>query len=80
MLKCCVCHKTDEELSPNGDLRPYGPGGQPICHACAMSTPELEAVAMSQLNKRMNAIEAAGKTVCIGNDLYGVQPFESEES
>ena len=41
--KCCQCGKTNKQLhSDNDDLRPYGPDGAPICHACAHSTEELE--------------------------------------
>jgi hypothetical protein len=41
---CELCGLIDE-------CRPYGPRGEEICFKCAMSTPEMEAVARKQMER-----------------------------
>jgi len=79
-LRCCECGRTNEQLAPSDDVRPYGPGGQPICHACAMSTPELRAIAKRAIDGAFDRIEAAGDVAVIGDDLYGVEPLKKRDS
>lgn len=43
---CHLCGAGDREL------RPYGPGGSPICYPCATGTPEREREAEMQFSKR----------------------------
>ena len=50
---CCHCGTTDAEL------RPYGPGGAPICFPCIKSTPEREEAAHNALGALMEAAGAA---------------------
>jgi len=65
---CCVCGgKQNLSEGPDGklvrELRPYGPGGKPICFPCAMGDPSRKAEAERQL---MSAIGGAGDVVEIG--------------
>ena len=66
---CYSCGPTEREL------RPYGPGGAPICHPCMKADPEREKAASQVYIGKL--IEAAGQsnngTVVIGAE-DGPQP------
>lgn len=51
---CHYCGSTDEEL------RPYGPGGEPLCFPCMMADPEREAAAGRAYMAQLDAAEAIG--------------------
>ena len=78
-LRCCYCNRIEAELPPNDDLRPYGPGGQPTCYACAMETPERAKVAEGRLAAKFAEIEAAGDIPATASFFYGVQPMRRRD-
>lgn len=57
---CCTCGHAELprslDLAGNSELRPYGPGGAPICFACAMR-PENRAETDRQFNRRLATAE-----------------------
>lgn len=53
MSGCCYCGTTES------DLRPYGPGGRPVCFPCMKAKPEREAQAHKALGALIGAAEAA---------------------
>lgn len=55
---CCFCNC-------QGDLRNYGPEGQPICYTCA-SLPENIVEAERQFKKVMHEIEQEADVIVIG--------------
>jgi len=65
---CCVCGEPErgDALDPTGehDLRPYGPGGQPICWLCA-SKPEREEETNRQIGAAFDAISDRGEIPAI---------------
>jgi hypothetical protein len=81
---CCVCSRPaqPEDQDPLGrhDLRPYGPGGAPICHECA-TRPEHEAASRAQFHALMDAAETAaaqgGKVIVLSTD--GPRAIDAEE-
>jgi hypothetical protein len=81
---CCVCSQPEqpEDQDPRGrhDLRPYGPGGAPICYDCA-TRPEHEAAANAQFHALMDAAEATaaqdGKVIVLSTD--GPRAIGAEE-
>lgn len=60
------CYKCKQNERPNGkfdpkrELRPYGPGGQLVCHECAFATPEDVAITEGSFYAQMEAAEAVG--------------------
>ena len=58
---CYYCGKEKE-------LRPYGPGGAPVCFACAMDTPDRKAEAEQEFKSRLRDAASAGEMVMIGTD------------
>jgi hypothetical protein len=46
-----ICHYCNEE----GDTRPYGPGGSPVCHPCITSDPERNKAAQEAFNAQVFA-------------------------
>ena len=81
---CCVCSRPEqpEDQDPRGrhDLRPYGPGGAPICYECA-TQPEHEAAALTQFHALMDAAEVAaaagGKVIVFSTE--GPRALGAEE-
>lgn len=81
---CCVCSRPEQPVDqdPRGrhDLRPYGPGGAPICFECA-TRPEHEAAAWAQFHALMDAAEdtaaQGGKVVVLSTD--GPRAIGAEE-
>lgn len=65
LQRCYVCG------DPN-DLRPYGKGGQPICHPCANNDPERKAEAHRQVDE---AIRRAGPVPAY-DPARGFIPFD----
>lgn len=64
---CCVCGRApDRTLNERGkftvELRPYGPGGAPICFECATATPEAEAQIKGAFGALLDAAQAASPT------------------
>lgn len=53
MSGCYYCGTTEAEL------RPYGPGGSPLCFACMKADPEREAEAGRNLEAQLDAAQAA---------------------
>lgn len=52
------CYKCDQLNGPKErELRPYGPGGQPICYECASATPETDAAAMAEFGRQLDAAD-----------------------
>ena len=57
---CCYCATTDAEL------RPYGPGGDPICFPCMKASPERERQAESAMGTLIEASGAIGDPLIVG--------------
>lgn len=78
--RCCVCNRAeDRSVDPETnkfrcELRPYGPGGKPICFQCAMSSPERTAEARSAMRR---SLEAVGDAVVL--DDHGFRAATPEE-
>lgn len=75
---CCVCGRSkDKTLDERGkftvELRPYGPGGQPICFECATATPEAKEQAKRAFFAILNGAQAMGGGVASITD-HGVEP------
>lgn len=67
---CHYCGTTAREL------RPYGPGGSPVCFPCMMETPEREEAAGAAFGALLGANAAvSGGPVAIGTE-EGPVPFE----
>lgn len=69
---CHYCGSTEQEL------RPYGPGGGPVCFGCAMSDPERKAETERNYEVLLNAAEAIGPIATVGTTA-GPQPMTVEE-
>lgn len=69
---CHYCQSTTEEL------RPYGPGGKPICHPCMKTSPEREAAAESALGTLLDAAGAMTGVVAVGTE-NGPQPVTVDD-
>lgn len=50
----------------SSDLRPYGPGGAPVCFDCAMSSPERAAEAEANFGALLEASDAIGDPLIVG--------------
>lgn len=61
-------------------LRPYGPGGSPICFACIKASPEREEAAALVYGALLDAADAISPSglVTIGEES-GPRPFDPEE-
>jgi hypothetical protein len=81
---CCVCSRPEqpEDQDPRGhhDLRPYGPGGAPICYDCA-TQPDHEAAALAQFHALLDAAEdtaaQGGKVIVLSTE--GPRALGAEE-
>lgn len=60
------------------DLRPYGPGGEFVCFACA-TTPERNDETAGRFLSLLDANQAIAPVVVIGTE-EGPQPFDMGES
>lgn len=69
---CCDCGKP-------GDLRPYGPGGAPICFDCMKATPEREALAHAAFGAQMQAAAAISPIGAIMLTSEGPEPLFDED-
>ena len=75
---CCACGRAeDHTLNERGkftvELRPYGPGGAPICFECATSTPEAEEQAKRAFHAILDGATAMGGGIATLTD-HGVEP------
>ena len=64
-----ACHYCGQQ----GDLRPYGPRGEMICHPCMKADPEREAEAKRQFFAQL---EASGPTPLLDGSEVGPYPVE----
>lgn len=67
---CHYCGITDE-------LRPYGPGGTPICFNCMKASPEREAAAGSAFMAVLDANAAVSPVGVAAITDDGVIPFDA---
>lgn len=82
---CCVCGRAEDRTLNERqrftvELRPYGPGGAPICHECAFATPEAKAQTERSFAALLGAAEAASPTgtAVIGHGhSAGPDPFDA---
>lgn len=72
---CYYCGPTDREL------RPYGPGGSPICFPCMKASPEREEAAKQAFGALLDGSAAISPTgvVAIG-ESDGPRPFDPREA
>lgn len=57
-----------------GDLRPYGPRCAMVCFACAMATPEREAITSQTFAVQLHA---AGPVAVLDGTEVGPYPFSA---
>ena len=69
--RCVYCGSTTAEL------RPYGPGGAPLCHLCMKATPEREAAAGAAFLALLDANEALSPTATTVLTSSGPAPFDA---
>lgn len=62
MDACYNCGTTEKEL------RPYGPGGKPVCFDCAFATPEAQAQTEGAFDALLDAVIAVSPVVFIGTE------------
>ncbi len=79
-LRCYVCNKTNQELKPEDDLRPYGVNGQPICCTCAKTDPIRWTEAQKRINMRLNEIFGRGGIPVISDNAYTIEDLREKES
>lgn len=75
-MNCCKCGRLGESAG-GGELRPYGPGGAPICFDCA-TRPENQAAAEAVFGTLLDAAMAmspVGSAVIGAELVYGPQPL-----
>jgi hypothetical protein len=83
-MGCHYCGRDeDHTLNERGkmtvELRPYGPGGAPICFECATATPEREAQADAAFGALLSANEAVSPVgVAMIGASDGPVPFDPE--
>lgn len=84
--RCYACGRaTDRTLDERGkftvELRPYGPGGSWVCHACANATPERREEWQAAFSTLIGASEAVSSigVAAIGQEA-GPVPFEPNET
>lgn len=73
---CCKCGRAnDRTLNERGkftvELRPYGPGGAPICFECATATPEAEARTAAAFGALLDAHDALPGVTTLSVDGLG---------
>ena len=74
MIACCHCGTTEQ-------LRPYGPGGAPICFACAQASPERKAETEAAMAAIFNASAAMSDIgAVLLHSESGFHPFTSADA
>ena len=73
MSGCCYCGTTDDLL------RPYGPGGAPLCFPCLKSTPEREAQAGAAFGALLDANAAMSPTGAVVLNDPELRPLQPDE-
>lgn len=73
---CCKCGRSaDRTLTGRGkftvELRPYGPGGAPICFQCATATPEAEQATKDAFGALLEAHDALPGVTTLSVDGIG---------
>lgn len=72
--RCYLCQEPDGKGEK--EIRPYGPDGQPVCHSCAMRTPESKEEAKRQFGLRLTRAEIGSPAgVAMIGDGNGPLPF-----
>ena len=77
MSGCHYCGTTE------GELRPYGPGGSPLCFTCMKASPEREAEAKQNFDVLLEASAAAspvGASVLTGDGPAPLLPGDQDPS
>lgn len=79
MSACCDCgREADRTLNERGkftvELRPYGPGGAPICFDCMKATPDREATAVGAYGALLDAAGVIGEGVATIGTEEGPTP------
>lgn len=80
---CCDCGRApDRTRNDRGkftvELRPYGPGGAPICFECAFATPEKKAQTEGAFGALLDAHDALPGVTTLSGDGLGKYDPESE--
>lgn len=79
---CCDCGRTHNFPAAPGtvkvELRPYGPGGAPICYECAFATPEREKQAEGAFGALLQANAAVSPVGVAAITDRGLVPFDPE--
>ena len=76
--KCGTCGREENfPAIPESELRPYGPGGEPICFTCAFKDEESEQSAMANFAAQLDAANAISPVVMLGPN--GPEPFVLDE-
>lgn len=73
---CCHCgREEDRTLNERGKftvaLRPYGPGGAPICFECAFATPQAESQTKRAFGALLDAHDALPGATTLSSDGLG---------
>ncbi len=60
------------------DLRPYGPGGAPVCFPCATATPERNQAAQGAFGALLDANAAVSPVGVAAITDDGLRPFDPD--
>lgn len=64
---CGTCGRSEDfERDSKSELRPYGPGGEPICYHCAFADEAAEERAKANFSVQFDAAQAMSNMVVIG--------------
>lgn len=82
---CCVCRRLpDRTLNERGkytvELRPYGPGGAPICVECAFATPKQRAATAAAFGALLEANRAISPSGIVAITDEWLRPFDPSEA
>lgn len=66
--ECCKCSRRPNGTDDRRDLRPYGPGGKPICYDCAFASPEATEETNRQFARLFDAASSRGGGIVILTD------------
>jgi hypothetical protein len=88
MGELMLCHSCGRAAVPPGnqpdfgkrELRPYGPGGAPVCYECAFTTPERTAQTEGAFIAILEANEAISPTGATVLDGAAPRPLEVHEA